>query len=523
MASPEHGSFGPARIDRAAPRARALAAGAALVVLAAPARGSAAEADVLGYDTETGALAGSTVAYGRSLGVIHTNPALLPDVPSQVHLAFQFVAPRLHVDLMPKPPGTNVPMSIYDSSLGTMAGLQDRSLPTAELQNARRGTDLSGLETNLAFGFATSFGLKHLRAGAIVQMPLTGGADQSISTHYDDEREAAFSNKVSFARFGQWERIAGAAAGVGYELAPWLSIGLGLEISAATTARIGVYIPNGAVQSYSESTMDAQISIGARPILAARWTPTDWSSIGLVWRNESYFSVDAQSEVTLWNYHETGTDRTTPKRSQQSVPAVFGYRPMEVSLGAGVIDGPVTLQLAATWQRWSHYLDQHGNRPEEDAPFPPSPLAQGPAIDASQYAFHDTVNVAGGLEWQVTEHFAALFGAAYQPSPVPPQVGRTSFADGNLYALTTGARWTFSVWGRPVALSVAGQFWAMQSRTTYKDPSQVVDELPDSARTVQSNKPMPEASGLQTNNPGFPGYTSGGHLVAGSVALTHTF
>ena len=34
---------------------------------------------------------------------------------------------------------------------------------------------------------------------------------------------------------------------------------------------------------------------------------------------------------------------------------------------------------------------------------------------------------------------------------------------------------------------------------------------------------MPEASGLQTNNPGFPGYDAGGWIFSAAVSLTYRF
>jgi hypothetical protein len=57
----------------------------------------------------------------------------------------------------------------------------------------------------------------------------------------------------------------------------------------------------------------------------------------------------------------------------------------------------------------------------------------------------------------------------------------------------------------------------------HKDPSLIRDEFPDRARTLIGGQPMPEAEGLQTNNPGFPGYEFGGLALAGSVSLAYLF
>lgn len=42
---------------------------------------------------------------------------------------------------------------------------------------------------------------------------------------------------------------------------------------------------------------------------------------------------------------------------------------------------------------------------------------------------------------------------------------------------------------------------------------QLCDELPDDARDAYG-QPIAQAAGLQTGNPGFPGFQSWGHLVA---------
>jgi hypothetical protein len=56
-----------------------------------------------------------------------------------------------------------------------------------------------------------------------------------------------------------------------------------------------------------------------------------------------------------------------------------------------------------------------------------------------------------------------------------------------------------------------------------KDPSMIRDEFPDDARTLIGGEAMPEAAGLQTNNPGFPGFTISGFSLAGAASLTYLF
>ncbi|MGB9599802.1 MAG: hypothetical protein ACPL7I_04560, partial [Myxococcota bacterium] len=63
----------------------------------------------------------------------------------------------------------------------------------------------------------------------------------------------------------------------------------------------------------------------------------------------------------------------------------------------------------------------------------------------------------------------------------------------------------------------------MFKRTTYKDVGLILDEFPDDSTTLLSNSPMLEAKGLQTNNPGFPGYISYGLVIALGANLIYYF
>jgi hypothetical protein len=46
----------------------------------------------------------------------------------------------------------------------------------------------------------------------------------------------------------------------------------------------------------------------------------------------------------------------------------------------------------------------------------------------------------------------------------------------------------------------------------------LIDEVPDDLHDYYGN-PLPDTQGLQTNNPGFPGYTVSGFLFNGSLMI----
>jgi long-chain fatty acid transport protein len=144
-------------------------------------------------------------------------------------------------------------------------------------------------------------------------------------------------------------------------------------------------------------------------------------------------------------------------------------------------------------------------------------------VDGSRFEWSDTLSLRAGASWQMTRELEASIGASWHPTPVPAQVGRTNYADNTLLGLTFGERIDFKLGRKRFIVAFALQLYRMLPRTTLKDPSQIVDDMPDAVRTLESKRAMPESEGLQTNNPGFPGYRADGWLAAGSLSIAHPF
>lgn len=496
---------------------RLLSGGAlGLAALLGGAEARAEELGMLGYDARTSAVAGASVALGSSPGVTYTNPALLSGAGAQVSGGLMVFRPMVSAARVGGAP-SGVPLSVYDSTLGLDQRVQTRPLPTAELPQRRGDNVVKDVEFRLGLGATAQLWEGRLSLGAVVGLPALGGDRANVATHYADEREAAFSNRVWPLRLGGWQRVADAVFGGAFQATRWLSLGVAGQVEAMAVARIGVYVPDASVQDNVNSNMATSIETSLRPILGARARLGRWLAAGLVLRGESYFSVDAASEVTLWNYHQAGGGATKLKRSTQKIPVVFGYKPLEIAAAFGATLGAVEVEMTATFQQWSRYLDHHGERPEEAARFPEG--YEGVPFNPDRFRFKDRVGLALGGRWRVAPWAQLSAGVSYQPSPVPAQVGRTSYADSDLLGVTFGERITLGDW----SLDLAAQLWRLASRTTYKNPALVVDEVPDGVRSLRENKKMPEMEGLQTNNPGFPGFEVGGVLLAGSLFATRTF
>ncbi|MFA6032499.1 MAG: hypothetical protein WC889_06340 [Myxococcota bacterium] len=505
-------------------RSRRIAAAFVVFVVGVAVAGSAAQADpfsTMGYDVESAMLANSNTSFGTSIGVLYTNPALLTGVKNQIGINFIFNIPILSVKLKSTPPGSSVPISLYDSTAGIVKKSDDIALPTEELMNPRGNTNVNALDPYATIGVAYNFGVKRLQVAVLAELPISLNS-AVISTHYNDEREANFSNRIYLTRFGQWDKIAGVMVGAAYQPVDWFSFGLTLQLTVATTMKLKLYIPDANVQSYSQSNTDAEIKGSFRPIIGVNFKPLPWLGIGLVWRNESYIAIDGAGQILLWNYHEQDQNKTIPKRPVQSFKMALNYEPQEATLGIGVNFKPFTTQVSVTWQDWSQYLDSHATHPQ----FYNDPKILGSAANAylGQYRFNDTFNVAWSGQWQFKPWGQLALGATYQPTPVPAQTGRTNFADSDLLGVTAGLKFDVEFHNKTsLTMGLDLQVWQMFERVIWKNASRVVDEFPDDSKTSMSGQEMPEAKGLQSNNPGYPGYTVGGTMVQVGASITYNF
>jgi hypothetical protein len=118
-------------------------------------------------------------------------------------------------------------------------------------------------------------------------------------------------------------------------------------------------------------------------------------------------------------------------------------------------------------------------------------------------------------------HLRAFVDGSYVPSAVPPQTGRLNYVDGDRFGASAGIDYDFELFAIHFRAGAQGQLHALPERSQIKTgtgPQSVRDELPDDAVDTRGN-PVAGAAGLQTNNPGWPGFSSSGLLVGGGVSL----
>src|SRR4029078_2322936 len=109
------------------------------------------------------------------------------------------------------------------------------------------------------------------------------------------------------------------------------------------------------------------------------------------------------------------------------------------------------------------------------------------------------------------------------------QTGRTNYVDNARAAASAGLEWRSGRW----RVGLKAQAPGLAPRETPKlapppapdgvnrTPQLVTDEVPDDA--VVGGQPLPGREGLQTNTPGWPGFSSEGWLFGGGVTAAVIF
>ena len=511
----------------------------ACIILAAgcilwPTGAKAAPFRYFGFDTMSMAGANADVAYGNSYGVVYSNPALMSRFEPALGVNLMVFTEQFNIDLMDRPRAADISTLYYDTQVSNYTQNGDRALATQELSSrSRKNTKNDDTMFYVGLGTTYSFGIDGFRLGGLLMLPVVhriGGktvfAQVDMGMRYYDEREQYYTNQLHFARFGEWQRILTGLLGVSYSPIKQLSIGVSAQLSATSKADLNLYIPEVTVEDYGLNNIDMKLGLTARPIVGIQAEPLEWLALGLVWKGESYISVDGKGGLNLYNYHETYTNqkdqRTIPKRVNQKYKFAIDYEPMEVNASIGARYKTWNIQGVMSWDRWSKFKDEHNETPQKAVAY--NPVNPGdPIINGKAFRWSDTLNVSVNTSWKYLETTEAKIGFAYRPSPVPAQVGRTSYADADAWGISAGHHFEFE---EDFSFDLGFQFWSLLSRKVYKDPRLMRDEFPDGSATnsgAEGNQAVATAQGVQTNNPGFPGYSLNGWQIVVSAAVSYKF
>jgi hypothetical protein len=238
--------------------------------------------------------------------------------------------------------------------------------------------------------------------------------------------------------------------------------------------------------------------VNVSPTVGVRYKPIPRLHFGGALHAPESFTIDTTVNASL----PSGTDSGTTRHD------VYDWMPWSVGFGAegDILQHPeytLTAVASANYAFWSSYQDRHGD---------------SPSMYGSDLAWKDTLNASLGLRWTYGA-FRSFLDGQWVPSPVPEQVGRSSYVDNDRIGALLGADIELKLGSTRLRPGLQLFAHRLIKRHNTKDDSRMVDELPDGSVFSDTKTPVPGAAGLQTNNPGWPGFASQGWVTGGAVTL----
>ena len=493
----------------------------ALSWFAAPKAHASPPFDLTGDTASAGGLQARTIAGGSAAA--YFNPALLVDGPAEATVGFMLLSQHLSVTLDGRP-GTQ--FAVLDG-LGNAAHadgtrFDNYSIATNLLQfgraaSARRSGFTArprqaagsgeGVLTYEVVGLAVKLLRERVALGLHALIP--NGQFTKMRAFFNDEREQYFSNSLHPELYSDRMTALSLALGLGVKLMRGLSLGVGATLGLKANVVAPTYVVDAGKLDQILIDMNANVNIGITPHFGLNVQPIE--------RLRVTATVHAPQQVEL------GTAFTfllaTGVEQSSGVTFVLDYTPWQLALGASfdlVHEPEHTLTVASTllYATWSAYIDRHGVKPT-------------PA-----YPWADTLSPTLGVRWRFHGVHAWL-DASFTPTPVPPQTGRTNYVDNDRVSSVLGAEYHFRWLDTNMRIGANAQLHHLLERHQTKlmtptqadgrvlAPERVKDEVPDDARI--SGEPVAGSEGLQTNNPGWPGFSSRGWIIGGTVHFALAF
>jgi long-chain fatty acid transport protein len=471
-----------------------------------------------------GGLGGEAGLSGRAVpggaASAYFNPALLVDAEPGLSLGVFVLSEQIGISLDGRP-GTQfaVPDGIENATHANGSRWSNYPLPTNLLQNGRpasaqnaalparpRQSDGSGqgvFEYQMV-GLVTKLFHDRLALGFYGLIPYSRftGAD----AFYSDEREQYFTNSLHPEMYGDRLVSTSLAFAAGLVVTDQLSVGLGFTLNLRTEANTPTYVVDAGQLQNILVDSDVKVVAQLAPHVGVSYQPTPRLRLTATAHAPERLEIDTNFTFLLAN----GVQESA------QVKFVHDYMPWQIGVGAAydvVHDGDNTVTVSGTalYAKWSDYVDRH-----DEAPI-------------AAYGFYDTISPVLGVRVQ-HDAIGTFADFTYEPTPIPPQTGRTNYVDNDRVGADVGLDYAFAVLGTKlhVGAQLEGNRLIPRSQTKLSTPTSpdgvnhtpalVADEVPDDS--VLNGQPLAGRQGLQTNNPGWPGFSSEGWIVGGGVYLS---
>lgn len=353
---------------------------------------------------------------------------------------------------------------------GSVGALESRFARTGE-RESRDTRGLASASLALVAPLPAQWGWDSVRFALGLDLPGGQVLRVSVPQRYDAPYSpvyAARSERMAATLAVAW-RGGPVRLGAGVALAPYLEVPTEVRYVASRGAT-----PEDDV----EVRLERRLHLGFAPLFGARWEVTEELHVGAAYR----FRADGGAE---------GPQRTVAGGILADDPIDYYilWDPAELALGVRAAPRRGTeLSLDVAWVRWSEARSAFDTR-----------LAQ---------PLEDVWTPRVGVEQRLGEVVVLRAGYSFEATPVPPQVGDTSYLDADRHVLAAGAGVELEPWlGWPLTADVFGRTHLGTEQRATKDPTALADA-------------DPEAPGQQITNLGYPGYRSTTRLLQAGVTLT---
>jgi len=273
-----------------------------------------------------------------------------------------------------------------------------------------------------------------------------------------------------------------------YRVFRWLSLGAGVRVTFDIQTNITgelTHVNYQTDQASAQLGTDATVYGRAAPVLGILATPLDGLRIGMSYRGESY--VDDWGSAIVATGPQVGLGNLG-----YDFRFAHYFEPTEVTLAVSAdLGAGIDVSADLTYGRWSDALSTNrnffgcGTTPCDG----PSPI------------WGDTWTPAFGVRWRATRAFSLMAGYRFQKSPLSNFGGPSNLLDNDRHVPSTGLELDLSklVPSLDARITVGLQSVILVPRTEVKD----FERFPSNAAFE--------------SNPGYPSYSYGGNLVAGSI------
>ncbi len=451
---------------------------------------------------------------GAGSASTYFNPALLPYAKQSFSFGLMVLSDQISLTLDGRSRG-NVPLVVGDRQINGADGqpISNATVPTDWLQHGcaesqcgqplfrarpRQAAGSSGnTQTYYVLGLVSHLVDNKAVLGFHAIIPKSEFT--AASSFYNDEREQFFTNSLHPELYSDRLTALSLAFGGGSEIVKNLSLGVSFTMNLVNNADAGTYVRDPS--DYNQLYLDTDVGVHASvsPHFGVVYTPSEIADLSATLHTQQALKINTSFSAALPGGNESRTTRTN----------VHSFVPWTLSLGGALHLTPhspnkFSLVGTALYARWSDYLDRHG---------------ESPGVDGPAFAWSDTLSGSLGGRFDrgpVRTHL----DFTYVPSPVPLQVGRKNYVDNDRIGASAGGDYAFSLLGLDFRAGLMFQAHRLLHRYQKKMDSLIVDELPDGSVSAVDGTPIAGAAGLQTNNPGWPGFASEGWILAGSASLS---